>query len=120
MKRSFGIAAALVAASLAVGTGATTIASGRSATPAQESPSAAATGCTVGVSWNNFQQPRWAAHDQPNIKATVEAGGGTYIDKDANLSTEQQLTDIDTLIAQGATVLASQPVTNAISAVAKP
>ena len=47
--------------------------------------SAAASGCTVGVSWNNFQQPRWAAHDQPNIQKTVEAGGGTYIDADANL-----------------------------------
>src|SRR5690242_4215615 len=30
-------------------------------------------GCTVGVSWNNFQQPRWAAHDKPNIQKTVEA-----------------------------------------------
>ena len=39
--------------------------------------SAAAGPCAVGVSWNNFQQPRWAAHDQPNIKDTVEAGGGT-------------------------------------------
>jgi D-xylose transport system substrate-binding protein len=105
MKRSLGVAAALVSATLAVGTGATTIASGRSATPAQESPSAAAASCTVGVSWNNFQQPRWAAHDKPNIEQTVEAGGGTYIDADANLSTEQQLTDIDTLISKGANVL---------------
>ncbi len=62
-------------------------------------------GCTVGVSWNNFQQPRWAAHDQPNIKKTVEDAGGTYIDADANLSNEQQLTDIDTLISKGAKVL---------------
>ncbi len=67
--------------------------------------SAAAGNCTVAVSWNNFQQPRWAAHDQPNIKSTVEAGGGTYIDADANLSNEQQLTDIDTLISKGAKVL---------------
>jgi D-xylose transport system substrate-binding protein len=71
--------------------------------------SAAASGsaadCTVGVSWNNFQQPRWAAHDKPNIQKTVEDAGGTYIDKDANLSTEQQLTDVDTLISQGAKVL---------------
>jgi D-xylose transport system substrate-binding protein len=67
--------------------------------------SSAAGGCTVGVSWNNFQQPRWAAHDQPNIKQTVEAGGGTYIDADANLVNEQQLTDIDTLISKGAKVL---------------
>jgi D-xylose transport system substrate-binding protein len=72
---------------------------------ASEAPSAAAAACVVGVSWNNFQQPRWAAHDQPNIKQTVEAGGGSYIDADANLSNEQQLTDIDTLIAKGANVL---------------
>jgi D-xylose transport system substrate-binding protein len=62
-------------------------------------------GCTVAVSWNNFQQPRWAAHDKPNIQQTVEAGGGTYIDADANLVNEQQLTDIDTLISKGAKVL---------------
>ena len=62
-------------------------------------------GCTVGVSWNNFQQPRWAAHDKPNIQQTVEAGGGKYIDADANLSNEQQLTDVDTLISKGANVL---------------
>ena len=58
-------------------------------------------GCTVGVSWNNFQQPRWAAQDKPTIQKTVEAGGGTYIDADANLKNEQQLTDIDTLINRG-------------------
>ena len=62
-------------------------------------------GCTVGVSWNNFQQPRWAAHDKPNIQKTVEAAGGTYIDADANLSNEQQATDIDTMISKGAKVL---------------
>ena len=62
-------------------------------------------GCTVAVSWNNFQQPRWAAHDKPNIEKTVEAAGGTYIDADANLSNEQQATDIDTLISKGAKVL---------------
>jgi D-xylose transport system substrate-binding protein len=80
---------------------------GASAAPpsAAGSSTGTAAGCTVGVSWNNFQQPRWAAHDQPNIKKTVEAGGGTYIDADANLSNEQQLTDIDTLISKGAKVL---------------
>jgi D-xylose transport system substrate-binding protein len=62
-------------------------------------------GCTVGVSWNNFQQPRWAAHDKPNIQQTVEGAGGKYIDADANLSTEQQATDIASLISQGAKVL---------------
>ena len=39
------------------------------------------------------------------MKATVTAGGGTYIEADANLSTEQQLTDVDKLISQGAKVL---------------
>jgi D-xylose transport system substrate-binding protein len=57
------------------------------------------------VSWNNFQQPRWAAHDKPNIQKTVEAAGGKYIDADANLSSEQQATDIDTMISKGAKVL---------------
>ena len=69
------------------------------------SPAGSAGACTVGVSWNNFQQPRWAAHDKPNIQKTVEAGGGSYIDADANLSNEQQLTDVDTLISKGAKVL---------------
>jgi D-xylose transport system substrate-binding protein len=70
---------------------------------ASAGPSAAP--CVVGVSWNNFQQPRWAAHDEPNLKKTVEDGGGSYISADANLSAEQQLTDVDTLISQGANVL---------------
>ena len=83
-------------------TGAPTTAPSGAASPGG---SAAAGKCVVGVSWNNFQQPRWAAHDKPNIQKTVEAGGGSYIDKDANLVNEQQLTDIDTLISQGATVL---------------
>jgi len=73
--------------------------------PAASQPAASAAACTVAVSWNNFQQPRWAAHDEPNLKETVEAGGGTYISADANLSAETQLTDVDTLISQGANVL---------------
>lgn len=63
------------------------------------------TDCTVAVSWNNFQQPRWAAADKPNIEQVVEDAGGTYIDADANLSNEQQLTDVSNLIGQGADVL---------------
>jgi D-xylose transport system substrate-binding protein len=65
----------------------------------------AQTDCTVAVSWNNFQQPRWAAADEPNIQETVEAAGGTYISADADLSSEQQLTDVSSLIDQGADVL---------------
>ena len=74
-------------------------------TGATQTPSGATADCTVGVSWNNFQQPRWAAHDEPNLKKTVEDAGGTYISADANLSADQQLTDVDTLISRGADVL---------------
>src|SRR5450759_3948798 len=79
--------------------------SAAASTGASAPASAAAGGCVVGVSWNNFQQPRWAAHDEPGIKNTVEAGGGSYIRADANLSSEQQLTDITTMISKGAKVL---------------
>src|SRR5918999_3722345 len=72
--------------------------------PAGSEP-AAAGDCTVGVSWNNFQQPRWAATDKPNMQETLEAGGGTFIDVDANLDSVQQLTDVENLINQGANVL---------------
>jgi D-xylose transport system substrate-binding protein len=70
-----------------------------------ESPAAEAAECNVGVSWNNFEQPRWAATDKPNIQATVEAGGGTYTDFDARLDSAQQLTDVESLINGGADVL---------------
>jgi D-xylose transport system substrate-binding protein len=81
-------------------------AASQAATSQEPASSEAASGdCTVAVSWNNFQQPRWAAKDKPNIQETVEAGGGTYIDADANLDTVQQLTDVESLIGQGADVL---------------
>jgi D-xylose transport system substrate-binding protein len=111
------LAALLTVAAIAFAACSSPSGSAAPATAASSAPSAAASGaasaggsaaagaCTVGVSWNNFQQPRWAAHDKPNIQKTVEAGGGTYIDADANLVTEQQLTDVDTLISKGAKVL---------------
>ncbi len=67
--------------------------------------SASAKKCVVGVSWNNFQQPRWAATDKPNLKKTIEDGGGTFIDADANLDNQRQLSDVDSLISRGANVL---------------
>jgi D-xylose transport system substrate-binding protein len=101
------IAVFTFAACTSGGGGATTAPTTAASAPASAagSPAASAAACTVGVSWNNFQQPRWAATDKPNIEKTVEDGGGTYIDADANLSNEQQLTDIDTLISKGANVL---------------
>ena len=78
---------------------------GGSAAPSAAGGSGAATDCTVGVSWNNFQQPRWAATDKPSMQTAIEAGGAKFIDADANLVNEQQLTDVDTLISKGAKVL---------------
>jgi D-xylose transport system substrate-binding protein len=109
---AFMLSAVFVLAACSPGTGTSAAPSAASAAPpasasAQASAPAGspAADCTVGVSWNNFQQPRWAAHDEPGIKDTVEGGGGTYISADANLSTEQQLTDVTTMLSQGANVL---------------
>jgi D-xylose transport system substrate-binding protein len=59
----------------------------------------------VGVSWNNYNEERWALWDEPAIVAAVEAGGGTYISADAGSSEEQQITDVENLISQGADVV---------------
>jgi D-xylose transport system substrate-binding protein len=93
------VAAVILAACTSQSPGASSGASSGASAGASQAP------CIVGVSWNNFQQPRWAAHDKPNLQKTIEAGGGTFYDADANLSNEQQLTDVDTLISKGANVL---------------
>ena len=67
--------------------------------------SPAAAGCIVGVSWNNYQEERWAKWDEPAIKAAIAAGGGKYISTDAKSSAATQTTDIENLISQGAKVL---------------
>ena len=66
---------------------------------------AAATGCTVGVSWNNYSQERWKKADEPAMQKAIAAKGGKYIRADANDKAEQQTTDIANLINQGAKVL---------------
>ncbi len=64
------------------------------------------TACKVGISWNNFQQPRWAATDKPAMFKAIQDGGGTVVgDPDANLDSQRQLSDVDTLINKGAQVL---------------
>ncbi|MGV8954635.1 MAG: D-xylose ABC transporter substrate-binding protein [Cypionkella sp.] len=56
---------------------------------------------TVGVSWNNFQEERWKT-DEAAIKKVLDAAGATYISADAQSSATKQLTDIESLISQGA------------------
>jgi D-xylose transport system substrate-binding protein len=57
------------------------------------------------VSWNNYQEERWAKWDEPALKAAIEAGGGTYVSNDAKSSAETQASNLENLIAQGANVL---------------
>ena len=66
---------------------------------------ATAAGCTVGVSWNNYQEERWAKWDEPAIKKAVEDAGGKYVANDAKSSAETQTTNVENLISQGAKVL---------------
>jgi D-xylose transport system substrate-binding protein len=109
--------AALAVAALAVAacgsdsktanTSASTTTPGTSAgTTATTTGGTSATGsCTVGVSWNNYQEERWAKWDEPAIKAAIEAGGGKYISNDAASSTEKQASNLENLVSQGANVL---------------
>ena len=64
-----------------------------------------ANGCKIGVSWNNYQEERWAKWDEPAIKAAISAGGGTYLSNDAKSSAETQASNVDNLISQGAKVV---------------
>jgi D-xylose transport system substrate-binding protein len=60
---------------------------------------------TVGVSWNNYNEERWAKWDEPAIQEALQAGGAEYISSDAGSSAEQQLADVENLISQGADAL---------------
>ncbi|MEM8536717.1 MAG: D-xylose ABC transporter substrate-binding protein [Pseudomonadota bacterium] len=61
-------------------------------------------GISVGVSWSNFQEERWKT-DEAAIKAALEAAGATYVSADAQSSSAKQLSDVESLIAQGVDAL---------------
>jgi D-xylose transport system substrate-binding protein len=84
--------------------GTTGTTAGGGSTPASGSGGAGGD-CVVGVSWNNYQEERWAKWDEPAIKDAVEAGGGSYISNDAKSSAETQASNVENLISQGANVL---------------
>ena len=63
-----------------------------------------AKGKVIGVSWSNFQEERWKT-DEAAMKAAIAAAGDKYISADAQSSPQKQLTDIESLIAQGANAL---------------
>ncbi|MBI3748413.1 MAG: substrate-binding domain-containing protein [Chloroflexi bacterium] len=80
--------------------------SGGTAAPSTASSGGgSAAGCTVGVSWNNYQEERWAKWDEPAIKAALDAAGAKYISNDAKSSAETQATNVENLISQGAKVI---------------
>src|SRR5699024_5761914 len=58
----------------------------------------------IGVSWSNFQEERWKT-DEAAMKAAIEAAGDKYISADAQSSPAKQLTDVESLISQGANAL---------------
>ncbi len=58
----------------------------------------------IGVSWSNFQEERWKT-DEAAIKAALEAAGDKYISADAQSNPGKQLTDVESLISQGANAL---------------
>lgn len=61
-------------------------------------------GVTVGVSWSNFQEERWKT-DEAAIRSALEAAGATYVSADAQSSSAKQLSDVESLIAQGVDAL---------------
>ncbi|VAW14480.1 Xylose ABC transporter, periplasmic xylose-binding protein XylF [hydrothermal vent metagenome] len=76
----------------------------------------------VGVSWSNFQEERWKT-DEAAIKSALDAAGAKYISADAQSSSSKQLSDVESLIAQGANALIilaqdSKAITPAVQAAA--
>jgi len=59
---------------------------------------------SIGVSWSNFQEERWKT-DEAAMKAAIEANGDKYLSADAQASAAKQLTDVESLIAQGVDAL---------------
>ena len=78
---------------------------GGAGSEAPDGSGGATSDCTVGVSWNNYQEERWALRDEPNIQAALDEVGAEYISADAGSSEEQQASDVEQLLADGADVL---------------
>ncbi len=68
------------------------------------SSTAIAQDLTIGVSWSNFQEERWKT-DEAAIRAALDEAGATYVSADAQSSSAKQLSDVESLIAQGVDAL---------------
>ncbi|TAG08644.1 MAG: D-xylose ABC transporter substrate-binding protein [Rhodobacterales bacterium] len=73
------------------------------------SSAALAEGRKIGVSWSNFQEPRWK-FDAAAMRSSIQRDGNEYITANAEASAEKQLDDIRTMIEQGVEALVILPV----------
>ncbi|OYW58713.1 MAG: D-xylose ABC transporter substrate-binding protein [Rhodobacterales bacterium 32-66-7] len=73
------------------------------------SSAAVAEGRKIGVSWSNFQEPRWK-FDAAAMRSSIQRDGNEYISANAEASTEKQLDDIRTMIDAGVEALVILPV----------
>jgi len=73
------------------------------------SSAAVAEGKKIGVSWSNFQEPRWK-FDAAAMRSSIQREGNEYIAANAESSTEKQLADIRAMIDAGVDVLVVLPV----------
>jgi D-xylose transport system substrate-binding protein len=73
------------------------------------SSAAAAEGKKIGVSWSNFQEPRWK-FDAAAMRSSIQRDGNQYVTANAEASAEKQLNDIRTMIEQGVDALVILPV----------
>lgn len=68
-----------------------------------------AEGKKIGVAWGDFQEARWR-WDATAMRSTIEREGNKYLPTNAGGSAEQQLRDVEKLVADGVDALIIQPV----------
>ncbi len=73
---------------------------------------ALAEGKKIGVSWSNFQSPRWK-FDAAAMRSAIERDGNIYVTTTAEGSAEKQLDDVEGMIAEGVDALIILPVDSA-------
>jgi D-xylose transport system substrate-binding protein len=66
-------------------------------------------GKKIGVSWSNFQEPRWK-FDAAAMRSAIQRDGNKYITTDAQGSTEKQMADIRQMIEDGVDSLVILPM----------
>lgn len=68
-----------------------------------------AEGKKIGVAWGDFQEARWR-WDATAMRSMIEREGNKYLPTNAGGSAEQQLRDVEKLVAEGVDAIVIQPV----------